>query len=44
MATIFEREFRREKNLEMQKRQADTKKGGKKDASLTEKKAQMLAQ
>lgn len=39
MATIFEREFRREKNLEMAKRQADSKKPGKKDNSVAEKKA-----
>jgi hypothetical protein len=44
MATIFEREFRREKNLEMAKRQAEQKKPTKKDNSVAEKKAAALAQ
>ena len=39
MQTIFEREFRREKNLDVQKRQAELKKPPKKDTSLAEKKA-----
>jgi hypothetical protein len=41
MATIFEREFKREKNLEMAKRQAE-KKPTKKDNSLAEKKAEQM--
>lgn len=40
MATIFEREFRREKNLEMAKRQAESKKPNKKDNTTLEKRAQ----
>ena len=44
MATIFEREFRREKNLEMAKRQAEQKKPVKKDNTIVEKKAAALAQ
>lgn len=40
MATIFDREFRREKNLEMAKRQADLKKPTKKDNSIMDKKAE----
>lgn len=42
MATIFEREFKREKNLEMAKRQAEMKKPVKKDNSNNEKKANQL--
>jgi dynein intermediate chain 2 len=38
MATIFDREFRREKNLEIAKRQAELKKPAKKDNSVLEKK------
>ena len=41
MATIFERVFKREKNLEMAKRQAE-KKPTKKDNSLAEKKAEQM--
>lgn len=37
MATIFEREFKREKNLEVAKRQAELKKPAKKDNSIMEK-------
>ncbi len=44
MATIFEREFRREKNLEMAKRQAESKKPVKKDNSVAEKKAAQMTQ
>lgn len=39
MATIFDREFRREKNLDLAKRQAELKKPVKKDNSVMEKKA-----
>ena len=42
MATIFDREFRREKNLEMAKRQAELKKPGKKDNTVAEKKAAQM--
>ena len=38
MATIFDREFKREKNLEIAKRQAELKKPAKKDNSVLEKK------
>lgn len=38
MQTIFEREFRREKNLEVAKRQAELKKPTKRDANFGEKK------
>ena len=38
MATIFDREFRREKNLELAKRQSELKKPAKKDNSVIEKK------
>lgn len=41
MATIFEREFKREKNLEVAKRQAE-KKPMKKDNSVTEKRQEKL--
>ena len=34
MQTIFEREFRREKNLDVARRQADLKKPPKKDTNL----------
>ena len=44
MATIFDREFRREKNLELAKRQAELKKPVKKDNSVAEKKAQQMTQ
>ena len=44
MATIFDREFRREKNLEMAKRQAEMKKPAKKDNTVLEKKAAQMAQ
>jgi len=44
MATIFDREFRREKNLEMAKRQADLKKPAKKDNSVLDKKAAQMTQ
>jgi dynein intermediate chain 2, axonemal len=44
MATIFDREFRREKNLEMAKRQAEIKKPAKKDNSVAEKKAAQMTQ
>jgi hypothetical protein len=39
MATIFEREFRREKNLDVAKRQAELKKPTKKDNSVADKRA-----
>ena len=42
MATIFDREFRREKNLELAKRQAELKKPNKKDNSIIEKKQAQL--
>lgn len=42
MATIFDREFRREKNLEMAKRQADLKKPVKRDNTILEKKAAQM--
>ena len=42
MQTIFEREFKREKNLEVAKRQADLKKPAKKDNSIADKKAEKL--
>jgi len=38
MQTIFEREFRREKNLEVAKRQAELKKPAKRDNTVNEKK------
>jgi hypothetical protein len=44
MATIFDREFRREKNLEVAKRQAELKKPTKKDNSIADKRAQQLQQ
>lgn len=44
MATIFDREFRREKNLEIAKRQAELKKPAKKDNSVLEKKQAQLNQ
>lgn len=44
MATIFDREFRREKNLELAKRQAELKKPVKKDNSVLEKKQAQMAQ
>lgn len=44
MATIFDREFRREKNLELAKRQAELKKPIKKDNTVLEKKQQQMAQ
>lgn len=42
MASIFDREFRREKNLEMAKRQADMKKPTKKDNTINDKKAEKM--
>lgn len=42
MQTIFEREFKREKNLEVAKRQADLKKPTKRDNTLADKKAEKL--
>ena len=42
MATIFDREFRREKNLEQAKKQADLKKPNKKDNSIVEKRQAQL--
>jgi hypothetical protein len=42
MATIFDREFRREKNLEQAKRQADQKKPTKKDNTGLDKKVAAL--
>ena len=44
MATIFDREFRREKNLEMAKRQAELKKPVKKDNTVLEKKQAQMNQ
>lgn len=44
MQTIFEREFKREKNLEQQKRQAEMKKPGKKDNTIADKKLEKLNQ
>lgn len=44
MATIFDREFRREKNLEQAKRQAEMKKPVKKDNTVHDKKAEKLNQ
>ena len=44
MATIFDREFRREKNLELAKRQAELKKPAKKDNSVIEKKQAQMTQ
>ena len=44
MQTIFEREFRREKNLDVQKRQAELKKPNKKDVSLADKKQAQMQQ
>jgi hypothetical protein len=44
MATIFDREFRREKNLEQAKRQAEMKKPIRKDNTANEKKAEKLNQ
>ena len=42
MATIFDREFRREKNLELAKRQADLKKPAKRDNTISQKKQDQL--
>jgi len=42
MQTIFEREFRREKNLEVAKRLAEMKKPVKKDVGLVDKKQEKL--
>lgn len=42
MATIFDREFRREKNLEQAKRQAEMKKPVKKDNTILDKKAEKM--
>lgn len=42
MLTIFDREARREKNLEQAKKQAEIKKPSKKDNSLAEKKQSMI--
>lgn len=44
MATIFEREFRREKNLDVAKRQAELKKPVKKDNNQADKKAEKMNQ
>ena len=44
MASIFEREFKREKNLEQAKRQADMKKPTKKDNTVFDKKAEKMNQ
>ena len=44
MQTIFEREFRREKGLEQQKRQAEMKKPVKKDNTIADKKQEKLNQ
>lgn len=44
MATIFDREFRREKNLEQAKRQAEMKKPIKKDNTIQDKKAEKMNQ
>lgn len=44
MATIFDREYRREKNLEVAKRQAELKKPTKKDNTFMEKRQQQLTQ
>lgn len=44
MQTIFEREFRREKNLEVAKRQAELKKPAKRDNTVNEKKQEKLNQ
>lgn len=44
MATIFEREFRREKNLEVAKKQAELKKPTKKDNTVADKKQEKLNQ
>ena len=43
MATIFDREFRREKNLEQAKRQAELKKPVKKDNTVHDKKVEKLS-
>lgn len=42
MQTIFEREFKREKQLEVAKRQADMKKPAKRDNTVADKKAEKL--
>ncbi len=42
MASIFDREFKREKNLEQAKRQADLKKPAKRDNTITDKKAEKM--
>lgn len=42
MASIFEREFKREKNLEQAKRQADMKKPVKKDNTVNDKKVEKM--
>jgi hypothetical protein len=42
MQTIFEREFRREKQLEVAKRQAEMKKPAKRDNTVADKKAEKL--
>ncbi len=44
MASIFEREFKREKNLEQAKRQADMKKPTKKDNTVIDKKQEKMNQ
>lgn len=44
MASIFDREFRREKNLDVAKRQAELKKPVKKDNTVMDKRQQMLQQ
>jgi hypothetical protein len=42
MAAIFDREFKREKNLEQAKRQAEMKKPLKKDNTIVDKRAAKL--
>jgi len=44
MAAIFDREFKREKNLEQAKRQAEMKKPTKKDNTINDKKAEKMNQ
>ena len=44
MASIFDREFRREKNLEQARRQAEMKKPIKKDNTVLDKKADKMNQ
>lgn len=44
MASIFDREFRREKNLEQAKRQAEMKKPVRKDNTVNDKKVEKMNQ